>query len=129
MKTSLVALFALVLTSSAALAEFRLSFDWGDIPLCTTGRPNTVGNPAFILTDVPAGTETIEFRLVDLDVPSYNHGGGRLRISGSGTVPEGLFTYRSPCPPGQTHTYEWRATARAGNQVLGEARAERRYPE
>ncbi|MBF9048579.1 phospholipid-binding protein [Roseobacter sp. HKCCD9010] len=129
MKTLTISVLALALSATAALAEFRLSFEWGDIPLCTTGRPNTVGNPAFTLRDVPAGTETIEFRLVDLDVPSYNHGGGRLRISGSGTVPEGLFTYRSPCPPGEVHTYEWQATARAGRQVLGVATAQRRYPE
>lgn len=120
----------LVLSVTAAAADFRISFaSWGDIPLCTTGRPNTVGNPQFSVRDVPAGTETIEFRLTDLDAPNYNHGGARLRMTGDGIVPFGTFTYRSPCPPGEVHTYRWTATARAGNRVLGEASAQRSYPE
>ncbi len=120
---------AFVLSATAAWAEFRISFEWGDIPLCNTGRPNTVDNPAFRVQGVPTGTETIEFRLIDLDVPSYDHGGARLRMGQDGTVPSGLFTYRSPCPPGEVHTYEWRATAQGGGQVLGTAAAQRRYPE
>lgn len=129
MKTLIAAAIALSVSAPAAMAEFRLSFEWGNIPLCTTGRPNTVPNPQFVLRDVPAGTETIEFRLRDLDVPNYDHGGARLRVGTDGTIPSGLFTYRSPCPPGGVHTYEWTATARAGRQVLGVATAQRRYPE
>lgn len=129
MKTVLTAIALLAATAGAASAEFRIGFDWGNIPLCTSGRPNTVPNPAFSVRDLPAGTETVEFRLRDLDVPSYNHGGGRVQMSGDGTVPSGLFTYRSPCPPGGSHTYRWTATARAGRQVLGTATADRRYPE
>jgi len=120
-----------VLTAMAtqAAADFTIQFSWNNIPLCTSGRPNTVANPAFRLSDVPAGTEQIEFRMVDLDAPSYNHGGATLGITGSGVVPEGTFTYRSPCPPSGSHTYEWRATARGGGAVLGQARATRQYPE
>ena len=121
--------FSIIAATTAAHADFRISFEWGNIPLCTTGRPNTVPNPAFRVTGVPAGTETIEFELTDLDVPSYNHGGARLRMTGDGTVPSGTFTYRSPCPPGEVHTYEWEATARAARQVLGVATARRDYPE
>ena len=120
---------AACLSASAAAADFSISFEWGDIPRCTTGRPNVVGNPRFILSGVPAGTDTIEFRLKDLDVPGYNHGGGRLRVGQDGAIPSGTFTYKSPCPPNGVHTYEWRATARRGNQVLGQAAARRRYPE
>ncbi|MCB1390864.1 MAG: hypothetical protein KDK12_17245 [Rhodobacteraceae bacterium] len=120
---------ALLLGTSAARAEFSLSFRWGSIPRCTSGNPNTVPNPQFTLQDLPAGTDTVEFRLVDLDVPSYNHGGATLRMSQGGTLAPGIFTYRSPCPPGGVHTYEWTATARQGRQVLGTATARRRYPE
>jgi len=129
MKRLLITVVLLFAGATQAAADFTIQFSWNDIPLCTSGRPNTVGNPAFLLRGVPAGTQQIEFRMVDLDAPSYNHGGAILGIRGDGTVPEGIFTYRSPCPPSGSHTYEWRATARGGGAVLGEARAQRQYPE
>lgn len=129
MRISALAIAALFAGSLPAAAEFSLSFGWGDIPLCTTGKPNRVGNPAFVLKDVPAGTTSIEFRLKDLDVPGYDHGGGKVKIGSSGTVPQGAFKYKSPCPPNGVHTYEWTATARKGGKVLGVASARRKYPE
>lgn len=107
----------------------QLSFSWGDIPLCTSGRPGVVPNPAFTLSEVPDGTEWVNFRMTDLDVPTYDHGGGRVAVTGDGTVTPGAFSYRSPCPPGQVHTYEWVAEAVGGGKVLAVARAERPYPE
>jgi hypothetical protein len=120
---------ALVLSATAGLAEFRIAFEWGDIPLCTTGRPNVVPSPAFSITDLPAGTTSVQFKLKDLDAPRYNHGGKTLGISQSGVLPVGVFTYKSPCPPSGVHTYEWTATAKKGSQVLGVAKARRTYPE
>lgn len=119
-----------VLLAGPAAAEFRLSFKGrGSIPRCTTGNPNLVGNPDLTLTGVPAGTTSIQFKLVDLDVPSYNHGGSkRLKITGDGRVPAGTFRYKSPCPPSGTHTYEWTATARKGGKILAQAKARRSYP-
>lgn len=130
MRFTLLMAVGMMAITTPALADMELSFGWGDIPRCTSGRPNTVGNPQFELTGVPAGTATVEFRLKDLDVPGYNHGGAKLKISKSMTVPFGLFTYKSPCPPGGVHTYEWRAIARdAAGNVLDEAAARRKYPE
>ncbi|MDQ2094192.1 YbhB/YbcL family Raf kinase inhibitor-like protein [Rhodalgimonas zhirmunskyi] len=121
---------AALLTAAAttASAEMTLSFDWGNIPLCTTGRPNIVPNPTFILKGVPKGTTSVTFRLKDLDVPSYSHGGGKVGITGSGKVPPGYFKYKSPCPPSGQHTYEWTATAKAGNKTLTTAKARKKYP-
>lgn len=120
-----VALFA----ATPATAEMRLSFAWGNIPLCTSGKPNRVGNPEFKLTGVPAGTTSVEFRLTDRDVPGYNHGGGKLKLSQDAKIPFGTFKYKSPCPPDGAHSYEWTATARAGSKVIGTAKARRKYPE
>lgn len=116
--------------ASTAVAEMTLGFQWGDIPSCTTGRPNTVANPEFVLGGVPQGTNRIVFKLKDLDVPNYNHGGGTLKVqmSGSGRIPSGVFKYKSPCPPSGRHTYEWTATAKKGNQTLATAKAARQYP-
>jgi hypothetical protein len=129
MRKILLLISALILSATGASAEMRFSFTWGDIPRCNTGRPNIVGSPRFVIEDVPEGTTSIEFRLRDLDAPGYNHGGAKLKMTRDGAVPFGAFKYKSPCPPGGVHTYEWTATARAGNQVLAQARARRSYPE
>ena len=128
MKTLLAAALAFAVASPAA-AEFRISFDWGDIPACNTGKPNRVGSPAFKISGLPEGTTQVEFKLVDLDVPNYKHGGGKVKISQNGTMPFGAFKYKSPCPPGEVHTYEWQATAKAGRKALATATARRKYPE
>ncbi len=131
MKTTLALATALSLGASAAAADFSLSFSgWGNIPKCTSGRPNTVGSPAFTLKDVPAGTTQIQFRLTDLDVPGYNHGGGKvkLKVNGSVKIPAGTFKYKSPCPPNGRHTYEWTATAKNGGKTLGTAKSRKQYP-
>jgi phosphatidylethanolamine-binding protein (PEBP) family uncharacterized protein len=119
-------------SGTAAAAEFSFSFNWGGIPSCTTGRPNTVPNPVFDLKDVPAGTTWIYFKLVDKDVPSYKHGGGWVAYTGQSQIAPGAFTYKSPCPPGGSHTYEWTATAKAKKSSFGKAiakaKAARDYP-
>lgn len=125
----IAALAATVLLATPAMADFNISFEWGDIPICTSGRPNTVDSPAFVLSGVPDGTTEIQFKLVDLDVPGFNHGGGRVKVGQNGRLPIGVFKYKSPCPPNGAHTYEWRATAKAGRKTVAEARAQRQYPE
>lgn len=129
MRLLLTAIAVALLSAHPAAADFSMSFKWGAIPLCTTGNPNKVSNPKFVLKGVPVGTTSIDFRLKDLDVPGYNHGGGKLKITTGGTVPSGVFTYKSPCPPNGVHTYEWTATARKGNKALATAKARRKYPE
>ncbi|MBE0454570.1 MAG: phospholipid-binding protein [Roseovarius sp.] len=117
------------MSATQAAADFAISFEWGDIPSCGDGRPNTVGSPAFVLSGVPQGTTSVEFRLKDRDAPNYNHGGAKIKIGQDGRMPFGVFKYKSPCPPGGTHTYVWTATARAGTKVLARATATRKYPE
>lgn len=122
----------LMMTTGAALAQdFSIRFQWGNIPLCTNGSPNRVTNPRFEVRHVPEGTRFIRFRLVDLDVPTYNHGGGVVVWSGAREIARGAFRYKSPCPPNGAHTYEWTATAQSkrGGGVLATAKARRAYPE
>ena len=113
--------------------EFTISFEWGDIPLCTSGRPNTVPNPRFVLSNVPKGTKFIEFSMTDLDVPTYDHGGGTVAYTGNNILEPGAFTYKSPCPPSGSHRYRWTATAKEKTGLfsgsLGKAKATRNYPE
>ena len=127
-KLALIITFLLANTG-VAMADFSFTFEWGDIPLCTSGRPGIVPSPKFVVTGVPAGTTAIAFRLTDLDAPHYNHGGGVVPVSGDGVIPPGAFTYKSPCPPGGVHTYQWEAVALDGDVPLATAFARRRYPE
>ncbi|MEZ5714660.1 MAG: YbhB/YbcL family Raf kinase inhibitor-like protein [Paracoccaceae bacterium] len=124
-------LAASLLAASPVAADMTLGFSWGAIPRCTSGRPNTVPNPEFVLRGVPKGTDKITFKLKDLDVPSYNHGGGTVKVqmAGNGKIPSGVFKYKSPCPPSGVHTYEWTVTAKHGNTTLATAKARRKYPE
>ncbi|MEY8842970.1 hypothetical protein AB9K41_28390 [Cribrihabitans sp. XS_ASV171] len=115
-----------------AAAEFRIAFDWSGLQACTSGKPNVVANPRFRVSGLPAGTRAVRFRLTDLDVPHYDHGGGWVEMSADGTVPAGVFSYKSPCPPGRVHTYEWTAVAKTqkgGGKTLATAKARRNYPE
>ena len=128
MRLVLAAFLALTLPVAAQAVEFTVGFQWGDIPLCTSGRPNRVPSPEFILNGLPNGTTTVEFRLKDLDVPSFNHGGGKVKVKGPGKVPSGAFRYLSPCPPKGKHTYEWTAIARKGKTVVARATIRRKYP-
>ncbi|PTW53185.1 hypothetical protein C8N35_1171 [Breoghania corrubedonensis] len=124
---SLVTAVAVLWAGQASAFDF--SFNWGHIPKCTTGRPGSVPSPIFKLRSVPKGTATIRFRMKDLAVPAYPHGGGKVRYSGKATIAAGAFRYLSPCPPGGRHTYEWTAEARdAAGKVLARATASRRYP-
>ncbi len=121
-----------LLTTVSVAADFTFDFEWGDIPLCATGSPNTVPNPAFVLSGVPEGTKIISFRLTDLDVPSYDHGGGTLEYTGQAEVAPGAFTYKSPCPPSGSHRYEWTAYAKNKKgmfaKTLGKSKALKEYP-
>jgi phosphatidylethanolamine-binding protein (PEBP) family uncharacterized protein len=113
----------------ALSADFSLGFDWGNLKKCTSGNPNSVPNPKFTLKGVPKGTASIQFRMTDLNVPSYNHGGGTVKYSSGSSIAPGAFKYRSPCPPDGTHNYQWTATAKdAGGKKLGEAKARKAYP-
>ena len=122
---------ALALAASVTSANaFEIDFNWSGLKLCTTGKPNVVGSPAFALKQVPAGTKYIRFKLVDKDVPSYNHGGGVVAYKGGAAVPKAAFKYKSPCPPSGKHTYEWRATAQTKKNggKLATAKKARKYP-
>jgi len=131
MKKITLILTVFLLTSLNANAEFSFTFQWGDIKKCTSGNPNRVTNPIFTLTKVPEGTKELRFKMKDKDVPSYNHGGGKIKnYTGETTIQPGAFKYKSPCPPDGSHNYEWTITAIGDKKKkIGKAKAQRKYPE
>jgi len=125
----LVAAAVAMSVTPAAAADFGLAFEWGNLKKCTTGYPNSVPNPKFTLRNVPKGTASIQFRMVDRNNPGYNHGGGTVKYSGGASIAPGAFKYMSPCPPRGSNTYEWTATAKdASGKKLGTASARKKYP-
>jgi phosphatidylethanolamine-binding protein (PEBP) family uncharacterized protein len=132
-KCGLLIIIIFLFVTPVIAAEFAVSFEWGDIPLCTSGQPNSVPNPRFVLSNVPEGTKFIQFTMTDLDAPNYNHGGGTIEYTGNNTIEPGAFTYLSPCPPSGTHRYQWTATAKEKTGLfsgsLGMAKATKSYPE
>ncbi len=123
----------LFLATSSIAADFTINFDWADLKLCTSGQPNTVQNPKFVLSNVPEGTKYIIFRMTDLDVPSYDHGGGKIEYTGQEVIESGAFKYQSPCPPNGSHRYEWKAYAKNKKgmfaKTLGTAKTVKQYPQ
>ncbi len=119
-----------LLLSPGTAAAFTISFDWSGLKRCTSGSPNTVPNPPFVLADVPEGTKFIRFKMVDQNKRSVNHGGGVVAYSGQTTIAPGAFKYKSPCPPNGPHLYEWTATAQTekGGGTLDTAKARLPYP-
>ena len=67
--------------------------------------------------------------MTDLNVRMYNHGGGTIEYTGQTVIEPGAFKFRSPCPPGGSHTYQWTAYAKdESKKKLGTARAKTSYP-
>ncbi len=106
------------------MAPLNVSWEWKPSDNCTKQ------SPAFTIASIPADTKTLDFKMVDLDVPSFNHGGGTVAYSGSGSIPAGAFLYTGPCPPSGVHRYEFTVTAinAAGDTALGRGKAVRTFP-
>jgi phosphatidylethanolamine-binding protein (PEBP) family uncharacterized protein len=57
----------LLIATTINASAFSISFKW-------CGGPS----PVFSLSGVPNGTKTLQFHMLDLDAPNYNHGGGNV---------------------------------------------------
>ena len=131
MKRILLTIALSVLATGSMAQEFSVGFSWDGLVLCTSGRPNTVGNPVFQINDVPNGTTWLYFALTDFDARGYNHGGGWIEYDGGTVTLADVFSYKSPCPPNGTHTYEWRVTASSSKSLtnpLGVTASTLSYP-
>ena len=115
MKRLFIIIFASLLINTSFAGNITLSFDWGNIPRCTSGNPNAVSNPIFTISSIPANAKWAKFKLIDMNAMSYFHGGGWVELEGNTTIDEGgnividrgKFMYKSPCPPSGSHRYRW----------------------
>jgi phosphatidylethanolamine-binding protein (PEBP) family uncharacterized protein len=125
MLTRKFAFAVLFCVSSAAFgqSEFALDWQWKKSHQCSPS------SPALSISGIPDGTKSLDISMVDVDVPSYDHGGGLVAHAGGPTasIPEGaLKHYRGPCPPNFTsfgHDYQFtvHALAEDGKTVLSKA--------
>ncbi len=121
----IAAMVAPLAVAGIAWAETPLTIDfsWTGTAACTA-KP-----PAFSIGGVPAGTRKLLFAMKDLDMPSFNHGGGTIDYAGSGNIPAGAFSYTGPCPPGGSHQYQWTVQALdASGRVLAAGQATKPFP-
>jgi phosphatidylethanolamine-binding protein (PEBP) family uncharacterized protein len=112
-----------VALSAMPASAMTLDFSWSGMKACGASPP------AFMLAEVPDGTARLAFNMVDLNVPSFRHGGGTVAYQGSGEIPAGSFSYRGPCPPSGQHRYQWTVRALdAGGKALATATATKPFP-
>lgn len=107
-------------------AEMQVEFSWGGIKACTHESPE------IRVTRIPDGTVELQVRLVDINLPAYNHGGGSVKPDGSGIIPVGALNvgYNGPCPPvGERHKYEFSVMAKnAEGVIIGFGKSRQSFP-
>ena len=86
------------------VASMGVEFKWQPIDYAAQE------NPEIKLTGVPEGTKRFFVGLVDLNVSTYDHGGGFVDNDGSGFIARGTIqgNYNGPAPwlPDMIHDYE-----------------------
>jgi phosphatidylethanolamine-binding protein (PEBP) family uncharacterized protein len=99
--------------------KFSISYTWQLDNMCENGR-----SPRIDLKNVPEGTKSFTVEVTDLDLRSFNHGGGDTKYKGKDYIRAGaLRKYYGPCPPsGVTHRYSIVVIAKdAKNRILEKA--------
>ncbi|WP_417824148.1 hypothetical protein [Thalassospira lucentensis] len=106
------------------MAELGVDFNWADTKACSS-KP-----PKISVTGIPASTKTLNVKLKDLNVPTYNHGGGTVDYNGGDLIPAGAFNYKGPCPPSGSHDYRFtvEAISADGQMILGRGANTKAFP-
>lgn len=108
------------------VAEMNVSFSWEGIKACTHESPEIQ------VARIPDGTVTLQALLKDINVPTYNHGGGSVKNDASGIIPPGALTigYNGPCPPArERHKYEFSVLAKdAQGNIIGFGKSRQLFP-
>jgi len=99
-KLILAAAMVVLGASNGYAAKMGVAFNWGPTTACFDEK-----SPPITLSNVPAGTASLQIRMIDQNASSFNHGGGNLAYKGQAQLPYGAFKYKGPCPPMGTHYY------------------------
>jgi len=107
------------------IVKLNIEFSWKGIKKCSNRSPE------IRVKNIPPNTKYFKVTLKDLDVPTWNHGGGTVKNNNSGIIPAGSLKdgYNGPCPPSGSHKYEFTVKALDKKRVvLGIGKAVKMFP-
>jgi phosphatidylethanolamine-binding protein (PEBP) family uncharacterized protein len=105
--------------------DLSVEFTWKDTKACSNISPE------ILVSNLPAEIQIVKVVLTDIDVPTWNHGGGEIDNFGNGKIPAGSLKsgYNGPCPPSGSHRYQFTVKAvDADGVIIGIGKAERKFP-
>ncbi|MBC2737194.1 MAG: phospholipid-binding protein [Desulfobacteraceae bacterium] len=105
--------------------ELSVDFAWQASDRCSSQ------SPVIRVKNIPAATKTLQIKLKDRDVPTWNHGGGTVAYDGSDVIPAGALQdgYNGPCPPSGSHRYQFTVKAiDAAGVIVGTGQQTRNFP-
>ncbi len=106
-------------------SKLNVAFEWTEKSRCSAI------SPPISVTNIPENAKFLSIRMVDLNVPSFNHGGGEIAYTGGSSIQEGaLKNFNGPCPPGAAHRYEITVQALNADKkvIVGQGSAIRQFP-
>jgi len=110
MKKIFLTLLLLITTTEYLYAQtLNVDFKWMLKHQCSKSSPELK------VENIPKGTVEMRIQMIDLDMRTFNHGGGNLKneagFPSTFTIAEGaLQSYTGPCPPNFSsfgHDYEF----------------------
>ena len=110
MKKIFLTLLLLITTTGYLYAQtLNVDFKWMLKHQCSKSSPELK------VENIPKGTVEMRIQMIDLDMRTFNHGGGNLKneagFPATFTIAEGaLQSYTGPCPPNFSsfgHDYEF----------------------
>ena len=108
-KIFLILLFLITTTEYLYAQTLNVDFKWMLKHQCSKSSPELK------VENIPKGTVEMRIQMIDLDMRTFNHGGGNLKNEAgfptTFTIAEGaLQSYTGPCPPNFSsfgHYYEF----------------------
>ena len=108
-KIFLILLFLITTTEYLYAQTLNVDFKWMLKHQCSKSSPELK------VENIPKGTVEMRIQMIDLDMRTFNHGGGNLKNEAgfptTFTIAEGaLQSYTGPCPPNFSsfgHDYEF----------------------
>ena len=109
MKKIFLTLLLLITTTELYAQTLNVDFKWMLKHQCSKSSPELK------VENIPKGTVEMRIQMIDLDMRTFNHGGGNLKneagFPSTFTIAEGaLQSYTGPCPPNFSsfgHDYEF----------------------
>ena len=96
------------------LVTLDVNVSWNEIEKCSNESPEIK------ITNLPEDTSLITVSLNDINVPSWNHGGGTIKNDRTGLIKKGALKsgYNGPCPPFGSHKYVYEVKAINSSEII-----------